>query len=545
MMHHNPDDAFAIAPEDQIVLRVLSGVQSGAEIDLRPAPYVLGSGEDADIVLSDGSLKSGHVAVTVGKSGVTLEARDGPAMVAGQVVAPGGEVAVEVPSAIVVGLLVIGIGSKKTDWTTVDLPDPVAAARAMTVRESEPEEGVAGEDEAGESAPDAEAADDGGEITADAGEGDEAGDGAEDGHAGESPVTDEAPEAAEVQEAAPRRRRAGLVWLAAAVVFCLAGAGAVQFGMVSIPDWSGDDTAAAAAEVADPVEAVRGVLDELGLDTVTVTTEPGVGTVVSGMVDSLAERDALRGALAEAGIDVVDRVRVVEQMLNAINTTLSAVRWPSPNYEDHLEVRHLGAGRFVIDGYLGPQVDRSELHRRIELDVPSIVSLSFERADLRYWQADLAGRIDAAGLSDWLTVSPAGADLRVEGELTATQAREWRAVGEAFVEASRGRPLISIGVTAMPDPVAPAPDPDIVAPDTASGPVVETPAEPVAPKRPDITIIGVIISGPTKIALLSDGTRVREGEPLETGETVKEVAIDRVVITSGGTEMVFKVEDKK
>ena len=44
----------------RIVLKILSGVQSGAEVSLPPGEYMLGSGPDDDIQLIDVSVKSGH-----------------------------------------------------------------------------------------------------------------------------------------------------------------------------------------------------------------------------------------------------------------------------------------------------------------------------------------------------------------------------------------------------------------------------------------------------------------------------------------------------
>ena len=461
------------------------------------------------------------------------------------------------------------MGAKTTDWATVEVPEPIESAPEPEVAEVEEQaseardgeatdeepaadaETAAEEEQNSEEPPETEPADTEPTDTeptdtesADTEPADE-----DSGAAKEEEPGSEAGLAAEQEPAtspaagpAPRRFRMA-AWQVAGLVVILAMLGGSAYWFANSSFGSGSDAADSADAVVavDPATKARAIIKALDLTNLTLADEPNVGLVVSGMVETYEQQDALNAELHQAEIVIFDRTRVVEQILEAVAITLSAISWPEPNFDEHLVITHEGGGRIAIDGFLGPQVDRSSLHRRLESDVPGMTNLRFTRPDLRTWQAILAQRIEDAGLSDWLTVSPAGAEIRVEGELTAAQARTWRAVGEAFVEESRGYPKISIGVTALPDP-----EPSVVT-ETVPEPLpTEEVSQTTVIPRPQISVIGIIIPDDgDAIALLSNGSTVKKGDRFDSGAVVREVALDRVIISGGAKDYVYRVKEKR
>ncbi len=550
MIHQDPEDAFAVEAESTIVLRVLSGVQRGAEMPLRSASYVLGSGDDVDIVLADGSLKSSHVSLTISNGDVSVQALEGEVVVGDQVLQPGEGAPLEMPAAMVVGMLVVGMGDEATDWASVPIPDPMQRPEPDPEPEPDPGQadvGAADEMSVEELDSEAETAPEGAEAPEQDGDGEPAdAETTEDAAA----ISDEA-EAAETAEDAPRTAEAEVTPAASAQAAASAPAGSrkrmlgamaavaviavifVLYEQVFSPSDDNTGTGVSGEAVVEPETRAREILAGMELAEVKLIVDANGGLRLTGLVETQDQRDALDEALKGAGIVVDDRVRVVERMMEAVRITLASVTWPESNYEDHLVVRYQGKGQITIDGFLGPQVDKSVLRRRLEGDVPGLADLRFVRSDLRDWRAIMVHDIEEAGLTDWLKTSVVGDQIRVEGELTASQARIWRDVGEKFVEQSRGRPRIQIGVSALPDR---GPAPAVEPPPTVEDPVIG---------RPQISLIGVVLSSDGEnIALLSDGGLLRVGDRLATGAVVKEVKLDRMILMAGNEEYVYRIKEK-
>lgn len=503
MMHQSPEDAFEMEPKDQIVFRVLDGVQRGAEMSLQPRVYVVGQGDDADIVLSERTLMAHHCALHVESDTPEVEAIEGSVQLGDRRIAKGARETLALPAAIRLGDVVIALGYGTTDWAGIAAPAPLTEDAGAKEAEEAPEDADAPEERA--------------PATADVGS------------------TENAPAAL-----APSTRSgpSGNVRIVVGAALLLAVGGAT---VAFLSEFGGDEVVAVSGPKAETgaISTIRDIIADLGYDDLTVADEPSVGPTIRGYLETDAEHRALGAALASAELQVTDLTRTSEQLVASVQTTLDAVRWPEEGFGEHLAVRSLGGGAVEIDGFLGPSVDRSALRRRIMGDVPSISSLYFVRADLRTWREDLAKRIEAAGLSQWLSATASAGSIRVDGELSPSQVVRWRAVGEAFVADSGGRPKIVSNVTAAvaatTSPAAPNP-----------APAAEPPPRPTVqrPQRPDLKLVGTVIaSDGERWAVLADGRHVRPGDRLHEGATVTTIDTARLVIELGGKIFIYRIRE--
>lgn len=538
MMHQMPEDAFALESQDQIVLRVLAGLQQGAEMPLQPRDFEIGRSEGADIVLSDGSVAPRHLCLRIGREALTVEALEAPVQLGTDWIAAGESAALVLPAVIRLGTTVIGISDAETDWPGIPIPPTAAPPSAAPSEDGE------------EDADDAE-------DTAEAGPTeDETPEGTVEPAASEEATAeaDAAPSAAPAPaEPAPpalakARSRRGR-WIAIAAVLLLAGGGIGAY--LTLGSGRESQTTTTDASAVSPVDAVHAVLTDLGHTSLKVVDELGFGPTIMGYLPTRAEQAAMRTALAEAGLDPVDRTRTGEWMVDAVQTTLGNYRWPEEDFRPHLAVSYHGTGGIEIDGFLGPSVDRDALKRRILGDVPAILTLRFTRSDLRVWREDLRDRIDEAGLSTWLTVTTANGALVVDGELSPGQVATWRTVGEAFVAASGGFPRVQSKVIAAVRAPAPAPAPEPVADAPASPtpepePAAEAPQPaPVAPTPPSIRLVGTVIAdGGSRWAVLADGRHLRLGDQLHGGGTVTSIEHDAIRIELGTSTYTFRIGER-
>lgn len=581
-MQQDTDIIADTAQDNQPVLRVLSGAQKGAEMALRAATYTLGSADDADIVLSDSSLAAHHVSIAVTDDGVFLEALEDIIVTAEgrfSAGATGERIKIKKEAAILIGGLHIGFGRKDTEWDGLILPTIPEDEDDLTEEEHEEED----EDEA-TAGMDAE----------------------EDVSKDETQETDdikaEKTETVSGQDADPavkqspvvEKRRNRTSWLVASILTVLIAA--TLSGIYYRASYT--DTIAKPAVAVETVDAranAQKVLDQLGASSVVLNLDTHGRVVASGVVETAGERAHIRSEFTAAGLSVVDKMRAADVLINAVETTLSHVDWPSDDFKDHLVVTHLGGGQIEISGYLGPEVDVSSLKRQISIDVPGVSDVHFSKNTLLFWQDFLQQRIDTAGLSDWLSVRPQAGDLHVDGELSAGQLDQWLAVGEDFVATSGGWPRIDIGVSVLPEvgatesptldePPAPVDVPEMPAfvadafdtlseldlptfsalPEIAAlgspdhgvahaehigkasqrGQVAKSESSSVESERQTIEVVGVIASSSSgNIALIGGGGSVRVGDTLSDGSVVVQVSMKGVSASDGHQTIFYKLKD--
>ncbi|MDR0392727.1 MAG: type III secretion system inner membrane ring subunit SctD [Puniceicoccales bacterium] len=132
-------DNTATTPTDQLVLRVLSGPHSGAEIDLQETAIVIGKEVTCDVVLIDPALNDQHVKVFVKNSQINLEIlNDAPVTVEGTNVT--GTTMLQNFQAIVIGSTLLSIGPNNVTWPTIsaDKKSTQETATTATTPQNEP-----------------------------------------------------------------------------------------------------------------------------------------------------------------------------------------------------------------------------------------------------------------------------------------------------------------------------------------------------------------------------------------------------------------------
>lgn len=102
-------------------LKILSGPHLGAEVLLREGRQVIGSADDCDILLDDGSVAAHHLALDVSPEGVRLAALEDAVYVEGKRAGPG-DVPLSPCRIVTIGTTHLGVGLSGEQWPPVDLP---------------------------------------------------------------------------------------------------------------------------------------------------------------------------------------------------------------------------------------------------------------------------------------------------------------------------------------------------------------------------------------------------------------------------------------
>ncbi len=294
--------------------KLLSGAQSGAEALLDPGEYVLGSSDEADLVLIDAAVLPRHARLRIGADAWIVEALDGAEVRVGglPISAP-----CEIPpyGVVTLGGVSVALGPDG-QWETLPsvpaatLPGPAAAPVA-----EEPGEPAAGRRD------------------------------------------DDMPEPVE-------SRVPWLRWLAAAVLVPAALIAAYAHFHTRTPD---PVAVAADALRRRGIEATYPAPPNLPAGTVGLSTAPDGGVAVTGLVSTREERDDILGAVS--GDPATSSLRSVEEELAAAGTEL-AERYPGARLTrgDHpFAIRLSGIVESQEDGAGAYRLARSALDPRISV----------------------------------------------------------------------------------------------------------------------------------------------------------------------------------
>jgi hypothetical protein len=106
---------------ERVILKILSGVQAGAEVSLAPGEYAIGSGADDDIQFIDVSLQSGHARLRVGGGKIEIAGGSGAVAVGEEFRIDAGSEwhDIEPLAIITVGMIRFVLGQPNANWTTL------------------------------------------------------------------------------------------------------------------------------------------------------------------------------------------------------------------------------------------------------------------------------------------------------------------------------------------------------------------------------------------------------------------------------------------
>ncbi len=106
----------------KLLLKVLNGLQSGAEVALDSGEYRIGSGPEDDLQLRDVSLKSGHARLRIGSDGPEIKAGAGDILLSNGGKLEAGDdrwVRLEPLAVFVLGTTRISIGPPEANWASI------------------------------------------------------------------------------------------------------------------------------------------------------------------------------------------------------------------------------------------------------------------------------------------------------------------------------------------------------------------------------------------------------------------------------------------
>lgn len=106
----------------KLLLKVLNGLQSGAEVALDSGDYGIGSGTEDDLQLRDVSLKSGHARLRIGTEGAEIKAGAGDILLANGGRLEAGDdrwVRLEPLAVFVLGTTRISVGPPEANWASI------------------------------------------------------------------------------------------------------------------------------------------------------------------------------------------------------------------------------------------------------------------------------------------------------------------------------------------------------------------------------------------------------------------------------------------
>ncbi len=293
---------------ERIVLKVLSGVQAGAEVSLPPGEYTLGSGAEDDIQFVDVSLKPKHARLRLGAGKIEIIGTSGTLTTAnGLSLAADADdwQEIEPLDVITAGTMRFALGLPSANWTS--LGDAVA-----------PEGGA------------------------------------------DHPRARRRPGGP--QQAAKRMPAGRLRQYALPVVLLALVGGSAAYLLSS----SGDRTQTSVAAKLTDLQLARQAFDAFVFGRTIQLKQEVDGTIyASGYVESPVERRALMGAVEKAGLQVRFRVSVLQSMRSEVDNLIKASKLP-------LTFQLTENGTLVLEGLILKEEVMQKFVDRLTTDVTGI-----------------------------------------------------------------------------------------------------------------------------------------------------------------------------
>ncbi|CAM2005067.1 type III secretion system inner membrane ring subunit SctD [Acanthopleuribacter pedis] len=290
--------------QNQLLLKIFSGPQVGAEIILNSGAYVMGIDDDCDLILHDQNMADKHL--TLKLSGGQIFVRpfgQEVVMVGGERVTDPGETEVQPFSIITAGTTHFGLGPVDEKWPMFFLPD--------LINQDGGKQGIDPEAKTKEQPLDSEP--------------------------DEDEELSEEEQAAQAAKKAKTKKRARLAL--ALMFFFLA---IFWFSRLFTPE-PGDETVPI-ADLGTPSEKVIVILDRLAMNHLSLFQKTNRRLTLGGYVATQEEKLQLGRALRKEKVDVSFEVVAEDALVTSANEVLGI-------YSLNLGVRSLGAGNIEIHGF--------------------------------------------------------------------------------------------------------------------------------------------------------------------------------------------------
>ena len=500
----------------KVTLKIFSGPHVGAEVILADGDFVIGRDDDCDIILNDEAIADRHARLQIANGATTLLALSGSVAVDGQPTEDG-PTALPARTIFTLGTTHCGLAPIGENWREVVLPELVRGG--LLARESGEGAQVPAATDAGSEQENVPAA---GVSTAAAT--------ATDGSADEEGAEDKA-------RTAGRKSRPLMSVLGVLLIF-IAGALFWTESARQGKAYTKGETPTSAVKHFVDVRGTEQLVAENGLaDRLAVSTSADDRVVVSGYLDSEAERRSLAAALRSANLEARLRIWTGEALLLAAKTTVNALRAP-------LQVGYRDPGVITLSGIMPRGQSLRKVIDALYDDIPGIITLDNMAVDLDLAVSDFRDLLEDVGLNEQITVNTRKDTVTASGTVPKELRQNWIRARKEYLKLYGDRvpvklavtvfetaPLSSVMVRSEAKPVVPA----VVGPRPAPKPRAKV--EPL-PERPSLDIRSVSLAGTPQV-VTKDGQIYKVGGLLPNGATIKEIAIDSIVLSMNGKEFII------
>ena len=478
--------------QSQLLLRVLTGPNAGAEALLASGITVLGTAEASDLVLADPAVAAAHVRILVEGDTATLQIEDEPVRIGGEIVAKR-TVQLADHQVFRLGESSCAIGRMNEDWpkfAAADLLTDVIAPPAAEGDETAPPtegEAVQGED-------------------------------SEDAGAASEPASLAIGPAVVLW----LRRRRNLAMLGAVSLAILLLAGAGLYAAVV----AGGSADAELHEGPDPGSVLKEKLAELRLeDRIGIEELPNGQFLLTGHVLSSTELAALRGSLRELDVPHLLRVVALDRQKIAAETLVSQIGGNLSVAVDEEK------GRLILSGFLPSEELAELLMASLSKEIPGLGPVETRIDTIESVLAEARERLARDGLEGTISARAEGQKIRFLGEASDSARASLAAIVEEL-SGSWGRFVTFADESRDLRRQAVVPARQIV-----EKPVEERrrgPAKPAAKEPTRELHFTVIVAGENALVRDSRGRRYQIGDELPDGYTITEINAKRVVATRDG-----------
>ena len=384
------------------MMRVLTGVHSGAEALLSDDEAVLGRAEDCDFVFDDPAFCDRHIVLRADAGGLVLRVLDTatPVQMDGRDVE--GEVGLEPYQVVSIGGVSLAVGPADEAWPAIELPTgPTGAA-------PEHPEPVAQGSDAEQPAADA-------------------------------PDQDPAVESSQLTR--PRRRLPAM----------LAALGAGVVALVAAVGW---------LLVPREVERVQADLEEVATRIHAVATrhhavvevheDPNLpGTMrVSGFIETEAGQARMLADLAQAGVRATVHVVSTERLCDYVRSAVGQSVGLDARNDIRVEPVSGAPGKILVSGYLRDAAGLKELQSILERDVAEASAISYHVQTRAERLSDLRERLGQLGLVPQLRIQQFEDRIGLFGPVdSAEQLSDIKHLADTFNAAFDSRPALRLNGT--------------------------------------------------------------------------------------------------